>query len=93
MLSVTQARASRRVAWWAGLSRTHSPSGDAFLSPGLFISAPIGLDMLGACPLVCGAGARGEPVVVSGMVLTGGLFGAVLSTPVGALMVSCDGSF
>ena len=34
-----------------------SPSGDAFLSPALSISAPILLDTLGACPVVCGAGA------------------------------------
>ena len=70
-----------------------SPSGDAFLSPGLSISAPILLDTLGACPLVCGAGAREESVAASGTVATGGLFGAVLSTPVGALIVSCEGSF
>ena len=32
-------------------------------------------------------------VAASGTVATGGLFGAVLSTPVGALIVSCEGSF
>ena len=58
--------------------RIYSPSGDAFLSPGLSISAPILLDTLGACPLVCGAGAREESVAASGTVATGGLFGAVL---------------
>ena len=30
-----------------------SPSGDAFLSPALSISAPMLLDTLGACPLWC----------------------------------------
>jgi hypothetical protein len=43
--------------------------------------------------LVCGAGARGASVAASGTVPMGGLFGAVLSTPVGALIVSCEGSF
>jgi hypothetical protein len=75
------------------ISRTHSPSGEAFLSPALSISAPIFLDTLGACPLVCGMGARRVSVAASGTVATGGLFGAVLSTPVGALIVSCEGSF
>jgi hypothetical protein len=43
--------------------------------------------------VVCGAGARGASVAASGTVPMGGLFGAVLSTPVGALIVSCEGSF
>ena len=43
--------------------------------------------------MVCGAGARGTSVAASGTVPMGGLFGAVLSTPVGALIVSCEGSF
>jgi len=60
-----------------------------FLSLGLSISAPIFLETLGACPLVCGDGARRESVAASGTVAMGGLFGAVLSTPVGALIVSC----
>jgi len=59
----------------------------------LSCSAPIFLETLGACPLVCGAGARGESVAASGTVAMGGLFGAVPSTPVGALIVSCEGSF
>ena len=71
----------------------HSPSGEAFLSPALSISAPILLDTLGACPLIWGAGARGEFVAASGTVPMGGLFAAVLSTPFGALIVSCEGSF
>jgi hypothetical protein len=40
--------------------------------------------------VVCGADTS---VAASGTVATGGLFGAVLSTPVGALIVSCEGSF
>ena len=44
----------------------YSPSGDAFLSPALSISAPIFLETLGACPLVCGSGARRKSVAASG---------------------------
>ena len=36
---------------------------------------------------------EGVSVAASGTVATGGLFGAVLSTPVGVLIVSCEGSF
>jgi hypothetical protein len=43
--------------------------------------------------VVWGAGARGESAAASGTLPMGGLFGAVLSTPVGALIVSCAGSF
>lgn len=43
--------------------------------------------------MVWGAGARGESAAASGTLPMGGLFGAVLSTPVGALIVSCAGSF
>lgn len=68
----------------------YSPSGDAFLSPVLSISAPIFLETLGACALVCGAGARRKSVAASATVAMGGLFGAVLSTPIGALIVSVE---
>ena len=37
----------------------YSPSGEAFWSPALSISAPIFLETFGACPLVCGAGTLG----------------------------------
>jgi hypothetical protein len=73
-----------------------------FLVPVLSISAPIFLETLGTCLLVCSVGARrksvavwahgASPVAASGTVEMGGLFGAVLSTAVGALIVSFEGS-
>ena len=70
-----------------------------FVLPVLSISAPIFLETLGTCLLVC-RGARPlqcartaqVPVAASGTVEMGGLFGAVLSTAVGALIVSFEGS-
>src|SRR3954453_12581565 len=54
---------------------SHSPSGDAFGSRALSISAHILLDTLGASPVVCGEGTPGVSVAASGTVAMAGLFG------------------
>ena len=74
-----------------GVNRSrYSPSGDAFGSPALSISAPIFLETFGACPLVCGAGTPGVSVAASGTVAMAGLFGVELWNSGGEL-VGSDG--
>ena len=64
---------------------SYCSSGSARWSPALSISAPILLETLGACPLVCDP--RGTPatsVAASGTVATAGLFSGVPCNSVGA---------
>jgi hypothetical protein len=68
----------------------YSPSGEAFWSPALSISAPIFLETFGACPLVCGEGTPGVSVAASGTVAMAGLFGVELWNSGGEL-VGSDG--
>ena len=70
----------------------YSPSGEAFWSPALSISAPIFLETFGACPLVCGEGSPAVSVAASGTVAIAGLFGVELWNSGGEL-VGSDGRF
>jgi hypothetical protein len=83
---------SRRISskTRVGFLRIHSPSGDAFGSPALSISAPIFLETLGASPVVCGDGMPGVSVAASGTVAIAGLFGIEFRNSGGALLESCD---
>jgi hypothetical protein len=84
------------AGWYRSAARTTCKSrpGSGVLSFVRFIhrqsrlSCPQHCPFQRPCPVDCGADTS---VAASGTVATGGLFGAVLSAPVGALIVSCEG--